>query len=112
MCARSFVLPSVITFSTNGRSALAFGKVVMTRSWKMSDTVKFLRSAARCAVFRCSDLPATLCIMAVGLRRSLVLAHAEAQVEAERGELVLDLLERGLAEVAHLEQLRLGHLHQ
>src|SRR6185295_6368969 len=72
----------------------------------------FRSSAWRWAVVRPSFLPASLWRMVVLHQRRSFLPEdrleVHAEIEAHVGEFLLHLAQRGLAEVAHLEQLRLG----
>src|SRR5690348_12392590 len=93
--------PSVIIFSATGRTAFAFVSVVRMRPCSISEAVRFAYSALRWAESRPSFFPARWWRMLGGQ----LLA---AQRQAVRGQGLLDLLDRLLAEVRDRPELGLG----
>src|SRR5687768_14017946 len=119
----------VISFSTNGRSSLAFASVVSIAPLSISDVARLRISASFCSLVRRSCRPAVRCRMdllqflVVGRRRrgaarrrppiehphavtALLEPHSEVQPFAL--EQLRNLLERLLAEVLDLQNLVLG----
>src|SRR5258706_798509 len=105
---------SVINFSANGRSSLAFISVVRMRSWRNS-SVDMLRSkAVRCIDVRPSFRPATLCFivdlsvlqaLAAGLELAGFDVHAERKAHFSQD--VLDFVQGLPAEILRLQHLGL-----
>src|SRR3569623_1445162 len=125
-------LPSVISFSTIGRSSLAFGKVVEICSCLISAADMLANIALRWLAVRFSfrfELPWRICYSSGGVsRRRLVMIFVafgqsvdvlwrpvrvvHAEMETHLGENFLDLVERLAAEVRGPEHLRLGLLDE
>src|SRR5437667_4194714 len=127
------VFAFVINFSTNGRSSFAFASVVSIAPCSMSDDARLRISASFCSLVRRSARPALRCRIASLLhvvgrrgggpaRRRAPIEHTEPAIAAvllephpEIQMLALeqigDLLERLLAEILHLQDLRLGLPH-
>src|SRR5436190_16826529 len=114
------VFAFVISFSTNGRSSLAFASVVSMAPLSMSDDARFRISASFCSLVRRSERPALRCRIALLLHvvgrgsrgaagrcaevedahaavAAFLESHPEIQVFAL--EKISDLLKRLLAEV-------------
>src|SRR5437764_8665001 len=116
----------VMSFSTNGRSSLAFASVVSIAPCSMSDCARLRMSASFCSLVRRSCRPALRCrivslLHVVGrrcgspARRRSVIQHTDAaiavlfephpEIQVLTLEQIGDLLERLLAEVLHLQNL-------
>src|SRR5476649_1654908 len=97
-------LPSVTSFSASGRAALALARVVLTRLWRMRLATRLASMASRC----CEVRPSLrvffwwrMALLGFGFGdRKVDEAGFElhAKAEAEVLELVLDFVERFLAE--------------
>src|SRR5581483_8102617 len=119
----------VISFSTNGRSSLAFASVVSIAPCSMSEDARLRMSAIFCSVVRRSWRPALRCRIALLLhvvgrggggsaRRRAPIEHANAavstllephpEIQSLTLEKIGDLLKRLLAEVLDLQNLALG----
>src|SRR5437588_9832480 len=126
-------LASVMSFSTNGRTALALATVVMIRSWRNSASARLRISARRWEALRPSLRPALRCRMSfIPLptspeRQQEALACAagclsllpsqrrrqfHAQLQVALFEFGLHFLQGRFAEVADLQQLLVGADHQ
>src|SRR5215207_2892300 len=101
--ARSPRRPSVIIFSAIGRTAFAFATVVLILPCSISEPARFEYSALRCAESRPSFFPERWWRTAAVLQGVVA-----AQVETVRGERLLDLFDRLLAEVRNRSELALG----
>src|ERR1051325_6579001 len=123
----------VISFSTNGRSSLAFASVVSIAPWSMSDDARLRINASFCSLVRRSCRPALRCRIGLLLHvvgrgrggaagRSTPVEHAHAavavllephsEVQSVALEEIGDLLQRLLSKILHLENLTLGLPHE
>src|SRR5439155_17560942 len=100
---------SVTICSAIGLTAFALASVVLIRPCSISDAARFAYSARRCAESRPSFFPDRRCRMASGPEVSAVVA---AQLQPVRGERLLDLFDRLLAEVRDRGELALGLGHE
>src|SRR5262245_31737984 len=109
-------LPRVIRRSAVPRNSFARWTVVAMRPWMKRLETMFRSIASRCAVVRPSFRPLSRCLMLPFRQRRLLLGrralHGHAEREPQLLQLLLHLAQRGLAEVAHLEKVRLGAADQ
>src|SRR5258706_2546606 len=111
------LLPSVTIFSATERAALAFARVVVMRRCLMRLQTRLASMALRCSNWRPSlavllrcrikrPLADELAVFLGRLEQLRLETHAKRQIE--RSQLVLDLVERFLAEIPVLEHLAFG----
>src|ERR1041384_284293 len=109
------LLPSVTLFSATERAALALASVVWTRRCLIRLQTRLASMAFRCVPVRPSLAVRFRCRINSGRQGFFLFGRLEqfridihAQAQTQRLELVLDLVERFLSEIAILEHLGLG----